>query len=294
MTSVAVIAHRRKVLDGGLDELRKRLGAAGFTDPIWSEVDKSRKAPKQVRKALDAGADLVLVWGGDGIVQRTIDTLAGRDVPIGILPAGTANLLATNLGIPIELAGALDVALHGDRRRLDVGVVNGERFAVMAGTGFDAEMIRNADRKLKDKTGRLAYVWSGARALRVPRRRMRVRVDDATFFDGEASCVLVGNVSTISGGMTPFADARPDDGVLDVGVVTAKGPAQWARVLTRVVTHKTDKAKHAMTTRGRTIDVKIDKAVPYELDGGERPEVKRLKITVEPAAIVVCVPTSDA
>jgi diacylglycerol kinase (ATP) len=291
MNNVAVVAHRRKVLGGGLDELRKRLADAGV-EPLWFEVDKSRKAPKHVKRAVKDGAELVLVWGGDGMVQRCVDTLAGGDVAMGIIPAGTANLLANNLGIPIDLERALDVALHGRRRRLDVGAVDGEHFAVMAGCGFDAEMIRGADRGLKDKAGRLAYVWSGARALRVPRRQMRVRVDGVTFFEGEASCVLVGNVSTISGGFTAFADARPDDGVLDVGVVTAHGPAQWARTLTRLVTGNVSKAKHARTTQGRRIDIKVTGGkVRYELDGGDRPKTKHLRIDVVPAAITICVPS---
>ena len=72
----------------------------GVDDPLWFEVPKSRKAPKRVRAALDAGADLVIVWGGDGMVQRCIDALAGSDAAIAIIPAGTANLFASNLGIP--------------------------------------------------------------------------------------------------------------------------------------------------------------------------------------------------
>ena len=181
MTTVAVIAHRKKHLGGGLIELRDRLASQGIDTPLWFEVDKSRKAPKRARLALEQGADHVLIWGGDGMVQRCIDVLAGRGATIGILPAGTANLFATNLGIPRDFDGALDVALHGTLRALDVGVINGEHFAVMAGTGFDAEMIKEADRGLKDRFGRAAYVWTGAKAasgsaqrLRGPRRRPQV------------------------------------------------------------------------------------------------------------------------
>ena len=118
------------------------------------------------RRAVKDGADLLLLWGGDGTVQRCIDALAGSNVTIAVLPAGTANLLASNLGIPMDLPGALEVALDGVRRPLDVGVLNGERFAVMAGAGFDAALMQATDRALKDRLGRLAYVWSGARAVR--------------------------------------------------------------------------------------------------------------------------------
>ena len=116
--------------------------------------------------------------------------------PIGILPAGTANLFASNLGIPSDLPGALDAALHGGDRRLDVGRVNGERFAVMAGAGFDARMIAEADRDLKDRAGRGVHV-DRARP-RAGRQKMTVAVDGQQWFEGEASCVLVGNFGTIT------------------------------------------------------------------------------------------------
>ncbi|TWH69886.1 diacylglycerol/lipid kinase family protein [Micromonospora olivasterospora] len=110
---VAVVAHRKKTLGGGLDELRATLVDAGVDDLLWYEVPKSRKAPKKVRKALERGAGLVFVWGGDGMVQRCADALAGSGVPMAILPAGTANLFATNLGVPADLPGRCGWAWAG-------------------------------------------------------------------------------------------------------------------------------------------------------------------------------------
>src|SRR6266480_1531945 len=152
---IAVIAHQGKTLGGGLGELRKLLAEEGFDDPIWYEVPKSRKAPKKVAKVRKAGVDLVFVWGGDGMVQRCVDVFAGSDVAVAILPAGTANLLAANLGIPVDLAEAVRIGLHGARRRLDLGKLNGEHFAVMAGAGFDAAMIADAGRGSKKRVGKL-------------------------------------------------------------------------------------------------------------------------------------------
>ena len=200
MTRVAVVAHRKKTLGGGLDELRRRLTDEGVTGLLWYEVPKSRKAPKKARKAVRNGAELVLIWGGDGMVQHCVDALAGWDGVAAIIPAGTANLLATNLDIPQDLEQAVRIALHGQHRRLDLGRVNGQHFAVMAGAGFDAEMIADADRKLKDSAGKFAYVWTGLRHVRDEVMPMRIRVDGQEWFDGEASCVLLGNVSTITGG----------------------------------------------------------------------------------------------
>jgi diacylglycerol kinase (ATP) len=182
MTSVAVIAHARKKLGGGLPELRRVLATAGVTDPLWYEVPKSKQAPARVREALKDGADLVFVWGGDGIVQRCVDALAGSGALLAILPAGTANQLATSLGIPQDLEAAVQIGLHGARRKIDVGVLNGERFAVMAGTGFDALMIRSTGRKMKDRFGRAAYVWTGMKQLRARPMKARVTVDGKRWF----------------------------------------------------------------------------------------------------------------
>src|SRR5262249_40451752 len=151
MTSIAVVAHAGKTLGGGLGELRRVLRNLGIDDPPWFEVAKSKYAPDCVRRAVDDGADLILVWGGDGMGPRCCDAVGDAPVTLAILPAGTGNLLARNLGIPLDLEEAVDVGLHGARRTIDVGTVNGERFAVMAGTGLDALMIRDADRSLKGR-----------------------------------------------------------------------------------------------------------------------------------------------
>jgi len=293
MTSVAVVAHARKQLGNGLPELRRALERRGFDAPIWHEVQKSKQAPKRVAKALDAGADLVFAWGGDGTVQRCIDAMAGSDATLAILPAGTANLLAGNLGIPTDLEAALDIGLHGARRRLDTGTVNGEHFAVMAGCGLDARMIDDADRRLKDRFGRAAYVWTGARNLRAASVHGTVRIDKEPWFSGDLSCLLVGNVGSLFGGMTVFADARPDDGRLDVGVVTAHGVRAWLRAFARVVAGSPDRSPFVRTTVARRIDVRLDEPVRYELDGGARGTADRLTARVARHAITVCVPEEE-
>ena len=106
MAAIAVVAHSRKSLGGGLPELREILAREGVTDPLWYEVSKSRRAPKYARRATAQGADVLFVWGGDGTVQRCIDAVAGTDTAVTILPAETASLLAANLRIPHDLAEA--------------------------------------------------------------------------------------------------------------------------------------------------------------------------------------------
>ena len=176
MTTVAVVCHAKKSMGGGLDELRSVLAHEGV-EPLWFEVPKSRKAPAASKKAVRDGADLVFVWGGDGTVQRCLDAVADD--------AGRRRDPARRHGQP---AGHQPRDPHHDRggragrpprptpaarpRR-----INGEHFAVMAGAGLDALMIRDADRGLKDKAGRLAYVWTGVRNVKVRLEPMTIEVD---------------------------------------------------------------------------------------------------------------------
>ncbi|MET0421361.1 MAG: diacylglycerol kinase family protein [Acidimicrobiia bacterium] len=294
MTSVAVIAHQGKSLGGGLRELRALLEARGVTDPIWFEVPKSKKAPKRVKKAIAAGADLIFVWGGDGMVQRCLDALGDERATVAILPAGTANLLATNLEIPQDLEAAVEIGLYGDRRRIDTGRLDGERFAVMAGVGLDALMIRDADGTLKDRFGRLSYVLTGAKHLRLPRFNAKVRIDGEPWFDGAAGCVLVGNVSSIFGGVDVFPHAEVDSGRLEVGVITAKGVTQWLRALSRTALGKAEQSPFVQVTTAAKVRIDLDRAMPAELDGGDRPARKRIKLKVEPASVTVCVPAGSS
>jgi diacylglycerol kinase family enzyme len=184
--------------------------------------------------------------------------------------------------------------LHGARRTIDVGRVNGERFAVMAGTGLDALMIRDADRSLKDRFGRAAYVFTGAKNLKMQPFRARIEVDGTPWFDGKAGCVLVGNVGKVLGGVEAFDDVSPEDGLLELGVITAKGITQWTRALVRTAVGSADRSKFVQTTKGKKIRIKLDRKMPYQLDGGDEKPVDRLKIRIEPAAVTICVPEEAA
>ena len=288
--TVAVIAHNKKTLGGGLAELRDVLNSHGVTDPLWFEVPKSSKVPARIEQARKDGAELFFVWGGDGTVQRSIDSMVGHKGTIAILPAGTANLLATNLCIPKDLPEAVRIGLYGEDRTIDVGRINGEHFAVMAGSGLDAFMIRDADRGLKDRFGRAAYVWTGARNVRHELTQTTIRVDGHKWFEGGAGCVLVGNVSDISAGITAFDNASPDDGKLDLAVITASGAIQWARALTRTVVGHADRSPLVQMTTATKIEVITKRSLPYELDGGVRKKTNRLKIRVVPRAVTIRVP----
>jgi diacylglycerol kinase (ATP) len=294
MSRVGVIVHTEKVLGGGLEELRSALADAGEADPAWYEVSKSKKAPKVVRKLVkDDGVDRVLVWGGDGTVRRCIDTIVGDglDAAIGILPAGTGNLLANNLNIPIEVRGAVDVAVHGDPRPIDVGVMNDAHFAVMAGTGFDALMIRDADENaLKERFGRAGYVWAGINNVDVSPARVKVEVDGKAWYKGEATCVIVANVGTILGGVQAFPDASPTDGRLDVGVVQARTKAEWAKLMASAVARRAHKSALTEMITAERVKIRLDRTFPWEVDGGDRERTDRFDVRCLPGAVRICQP----
>ena len=294
---IAVLAHSKKTVGGGLPELRAELKRRGQLDVSWYEVAKSRKVPKAARAALADGPHLLLVWGGDGTVQRAVDVLARTresQAPVAVIPAGTSNLFAGNLGIPHDLAAALDVALSDERKVIDVGSFNGERFGVMAGVGLDALMIGDASRSLKDRLGRVAYVYTGVKNLRRASVQAQIDIDGAPWFRGRASCVLVGNMGDLFGGITLFPDADPADGHLDVGVLQAEKLTDWTRLAGRALTGNLDRSPFLTTTSARRVDVRLKPSMPYELDGGARSRTKRMKVSIQPQAITVCVPEPAA
>jgi diacylglycerol kinase family enzyme len=263
-------------------------------------VPKSKKAPPKVSKLIEKdGVDRLLVWGGDGMVRRCVDHLLheGRDdVEVAVLPAGTGNLLAGNLGIPIEVRGAVDVALHGEPRPLDVGLINDrQHFVVMAGAGFDALLIRDADDSgMKDRFGRLGYLWAGVKNRKVSPARAQVSVDGAPWFTGDATSVIAGNVGTLTGGIPAFPGASPSDGLLDIGVVTARSASEWLRLFGSVFAHRVESSPFAQRTTASKVVVELDRTLPWEADGGDRDRTNLLEIQCLPGAISVCQPRPAA
>lgn len=250
-------------------------------------MPKSRFAPKRVEDALEKGAELVVAWGGDGMVQRCLDVLAGTGVPLAIVPAGTANLFASNLDVPQDVREAVAVGLHGNDRELDVGRVNGERFGVMAGTGLDAKMIQAADGGLKDRFGRAAYVWTAVKEVRSDPFKARIEVNGDLWYKGNASCILLGNVGSLFAGVDVFENADPDDGFLELGVSNAEGLGDWARTMAHTVVGRPTASPFVQATKAKKVVIELDRKVPYEIDGGERGGVRRLKAKVEPRALIV-------
>ena len=290
MVALAVIAHEEKLRGKQRRALQAALAEAGLADAPWRGVSKARKTEKAARKAVAEGAEVVLVCGGDGTVRAGAAGLVDTDAALAVLPAGTANLFATALDLPKDPADVVAAVTSGSRTVIDTGVCNDQTFTVMAGTGFDAAMVDDAD-AAKERLGVAAYFRAAvANAHRRQPVKMSVAVDGVTFFEGEATCVLVGNLGKLKAGLQAFPDASPTDGILDVAVLTATGIRDWAGVLWRVARRQQQLSGHAHMTRGTEIAVDMDGDHRMQLDGGAKGTTDALRIAVRPHSLRVCTP----
>lgn len=291
MRHAAVVVNPTKV--GDLGALHKLICTAmsshGWGDPLWLETTADETGAAQAKTALAAGVELVIACGGDGTVTACVAAVAGTSVPLAILPAGTGNLLARNLRLPLDLGEALVVALTGTDSLLDVGRANEAPFVVMAGLGLDARMLDSASDELKKRAGWLAYAWSLARQLRHRPVRARLRVDGGPAVRRRASAIIVGNVGTLRAGIPLLPDAKPDDGMLDVVVLTAQGWAAWATVAAHLMLRRrTTNRVTRMTCRELRIDV--DREQLWQADGEVLGRTKNLVVTIAPGRLLLRVP----
>ncbi|MCF2526453.1 diacylglycerol kinase family protein [Yinghuangia soli] len=308
MPRAALVVNPIK-LDSADDRARidRIMSEAGWAPPLWLETTVEDPGAGVTRKALAEGVDLVVVAGGDGTVRECAGALAGTGVPLAVVPSGTGNLLARNLGLPIDLADAVHVAVHGRDRHIDLGGIapdepDGEwrYFTAMAGIGLDAAMVADAPDALKKKVGWPAYAVSAGRHLRDARMRVTLRIDDGPPIKRRARMVLVGNVGALQAGMQLLPGAEPDDGLLDVVVFAPYGMTGWAHATVRVIGRRRRDVPDVPPRQrrwrpiehftGRSVEVETARPEPRELDGDPIGPGTRLSVRVRPGALVVRVP----
>jgi diacylglycerol kinase family enzyme len=291
----AVVVNPVKVPD--LDELRRTitdaLTAEGWPEPMWFETTVDDPGVGQATRAVKDGAELVLACGGDGTVMACVTALAGTDVALAVLPAGTGNLLAANLGLSGDVATGLEVVLQGGRRRIDVGAVGEQSFAVMAGMGFDAHMLDDTNDTAKKHIGWLAYVAGAVQHLRDRPMHLRITLDDKPPFTRRPRTVIVGNVGRLQGGMRLLSDAQPDDGLLDVAILSPRTLRHWAALGWAVLRRKESVPRMETYTATR-VQIRSRRVQPRQLDGDLIDPGKELLVTVRPQALLLCVPQPAA
>ena len=285
----AVVANPTKLGDADAALVRERLAQAGCDEPLWLETAADDPGRSMTQQAVDAGVDLVLAAGGDGTIRIVAAGLAGTDVTMGIIPAGTGNLLARNLGIPLNVIGALDVALGDEERDIDTVVlrVDGgepDRFAVMAGTGLDAMIMDGVDERLKKFIGPGAYFISAGKALNRLPVPVQVTVDGRRH-RRHAIIVLIGSCGTLTGDLRLIPDASPDDGLLHVYVAYPTRFTHWIKAFLRLITRRARKDDHVHIWSGTKVEVRLRDKDAYELDGDVEGEGTVLQAEVDPGSL---------
>ena len=298
--SVAVIYNPIKFSD--INEFKARVTEVsereGYGRPMWFETTIADPGIGQTNKALGAGAQLIIVAGGDGTVRMVCGAAAKQGVPVGVLPMGTGNLLARNLGISLNLTEALEIAFTGVEQGIDLvsftaDTTKGKHhsvFLVMAGLGMDAAIMTGVNDDLKEKVGSLAYFLSGAKALRFPPTKVTVTVDNRKPRSFKARTVVIGNVGFLQGGIPLLPDAEVDDGVLDVIILAPRRFIGWLFIAWRVITRRKGTNDRLERITGEHIIISTEKPTPMQLDGDAIGEGTSIDARVLPKALTIKVP----
>lgn len=275
--------QRKKIISDALSE-------HGYTCQFIA-TSREAGAKAKAEEALEQGADLLAVSGGDGTVMEAMSALIGKDIPIAVFPAGTGNLLSINLGIPMTVPDAVHVALSGRKFALDLARTgDGKYFAIMGGLGMDAQMIKDADRKAKDKMGKLAYLWAALKNL--PRRRAYVDIilDDKPPFRRRVKSVLLANMGKITGGLDAMPTASPNDGLLDVGILKAATLGHWVHLMGNALLGRAQDDPSLEVYQARKVTLRPRSLQPIQFDGEDAGMTQDLTVEMVPKAVQILLP----
>lgn len=301
MSKLGVIWNPSKIDE---EQLRAAVAQTISTEVVWWQTSEDDPGRGMASAAIDEGCDVVVAVGGDGTVRAVAEMLAGTDVALGIVPQGTGNLLARNLGVPLDdLGAALERVRDGEPRKIDIGWVefDGEKraFTVMVGFGVDAQMLVETNDDLKDRAGWLAYVEAMGRALAgTEMTDITLSLDEGDAQEVRGHTMIIGNCGMLQGGIRLLPDAVLDDGRLDLLLVSADGALQWLDTVRSVVWDNgirrllggggeavsTESTRHVAA---QTISVALDAPQQFEVDGEEVGEVTSFVATVQPGALIV-------
>lgn len=289
---------------------------AGWEHPAFYPTTVEDAGQGLTRDALERGVDVVLVAGGDGTVRAVAEAIAGSGVPLAIIPSGTGNLLARNLGLPLGGQETMIRAAFGENRHpIDIGWAEitrpgGDRsehaFVVLAGIGLDADMIANTRSDLKKTVGWIAYVDGAARSLaKAQAFRAVYQVDTGRLHSAKVHSILFANCGTLPAGIELVPEASIADGQLDVAVIQPTGVLGWLNVWRRIwwdnsvlrrsrvgrkalERHRRNAAVHYF--HGEAAEAAAAKPTPVQIDGDEFGEAVRMTCRVEAGALLLALP----
>ena len=290
----------------------------GMPEPLWFETTENDPGVGQTRAAVAAGASVVVAAGGDGTVRTVAGVLAGTKVPMALLPLGTGNLLARNLDLPLASTELLiHTALGGTDHSIDLGWIRADNtapptddaeaapaagdgparehlFLVMAGIGFDAQMVAGAGDELKARMGWFAYFLAGARHLHGRRTRLRMQVGEGEVRPLQVRSLLFANCGRLPGGIVLLPDAELDDGWLDVAALDTRGGVLgWASLFGKVVLQGLGIRRQLPAPssiefwRGREVRVVSDRPEQVQVDGDLIGEANHLAVRVQASGLRV-------
>lgn len=286
--------------------------AAGWAESGWFETSRTDDGRSAVQDALASGPDLIVVAGGDGTLRAAAEALAGTGIPIGLIPSGTGNLFARELGLPLNnLKAAVGVAFTGRDRPVDLGLATFERpdgerveraFLVMAGIGLDAQMAAKTNQELKKRIGWLAYSDPIARSILGNRQFDLVyRLDDEPEVSTRAHTIIVGNSGSLTAGLLLIPAATIDDGLLDAVILRPGRGAGWTDIgyrLTfnrllhrtgfgRLVGDLTPESRSIRYAQARRLRVRFSEPQDIQLDGDPNGSVIAATLTVTHHALTL-------
>jgi diacylglycerol kinase (ATP) len=261
--------------------------------PNFVETLESTPATNIALEAIRNGAELIVAAGGDGTIMEAVNALVGSTIPIAIIPLGTGNLLALNLGLPLSIDGAIETAMTGEERLIDLVKVNGGQhyFAIMGGIGFDAQVMDDTDRASKQRFGRLAYIWTAIKNLEGNMFEARIQIDDHEPITDDLKSILIANMGLIGPNFSAFPDALPDDGFIRVGLLKASSATEFIRLVATAVAEGTPEPDPAFDVYTcKSVRVWLKEPQLYEYDGDLEGTITELFAEISPKSLRIMSP----
>lgn len=301
----AVILNPSK---NGATKLQTQFSAAvkdaGFEEPGFFETTVDDPGRQMTLDAIEAGYTVIVAAGGDGTVREVAEVLAQRDTPEGeeplqmaILPLGTGNLLARNLEINVDdLRESISGAVHGEARPIDAVRIDLERpsgeidehvFLVMGGVGIDAEVMDDTRDDLKKKVGPLAYVEAGFRKIQGSNVPISFKVGDGNWEKRNVRSVIFANCGKLQGGFDFVPNAKVDDGLMDLVVMTPRSPIDWARIFVKTVVRVKRRIPVIEYFQGEQFSLRSVEPILAQLDGDPVGEVMGIRARILPNSLNV-------
>lgn len=315
----AVIYNPIKVdVDAIKSAIAAEKATSGWDETQYFATTEEDPGQGMTQHALDAGAEMIIVAGGDGTVRAVAEVIHDSDAALALMPSGTGNLFARNLKLDLnDIESSVRTAFSGEDRQFDIGLVElrhedqsltKHAFVVMAGLGLDAKMLVNTDEDLKKKIGWLAYVGAIAKALTDKSElRVKYRLDNERARSARAHTIIIGNCGSLTANVLLLPDAAPDDGFFDVAVMRPEGIVGWLQIMGKVFWEngvlRRIKGGEALTTKdvnalnyvkAKQLTLRLHNPEEIELDGDPFGKAVALKASIKEGGLRVRMPRQES